>query len=155
PGTPAAAATALDGRPMAVRVSPGKALGYSLVASTIGGLAGGLVLIFLSAPLAKFALKLSEPEFFLIGLLGLVAVATLSVKNVTKGMISIVLGLMAGTVGMDVFTGYQRFTFGRIELMDGIGLVPLVVGVFAFSEILTSISTDLEKIYVTVKAGTK
>src|SRR5690625_37355 len=119
PGVPAAAATVLDGNALARQGSPGKALIYSLSASAIGGFIGGLVLFFLSVPLAKFALKLADPEFFLIGLLGLIAVATLSSKDFTKSMISVILGLMAGTVGIDSLTGSMRFTMARPELMEG------------------------------------
>ncbi|MEK3937164.1 tripartite tricarboxylate transporter permease [Sporosarcina sp. FSL W7-1349] len=157
PGTPAAAATILDGNTLARETSPGKALGYSLVASTIGGLFGGFVLILLSVPMSSLALKLSFPEYFLVGVLGILAVAALSSKDIIKSMISVVLGLMAGTVGMDLFTGAPRFTMGRLELLDGIGMVALIVGIFAFSEVFSMISNDLNKTYKTdskkVKVG--
>lgn len=149
PGTPAAAATVLDGNAMAKKNSPGKALGYSLTSSTIGGLVGGLVLVFLSVPLAKLAVRFSDPEFFLIGLLGLLAVAGLASKDLTKSMISVVLGLAVGTVGLDVFTGVPRFTLGHFELMEGITMVALLVGIFAFSEVISMISDDINKRYVT------
>src|SRR5699024_4020863 len=143
PGTPAAAATILDGSTLAKKGFPGKALGYSLTASTIGGFFGGLMLMFLSIPLAKFALHLAEPEFFLICLIGLMAVGMLSSKDITKSLISVLLGLMAGTVGMDVLTGTERMTLGQPELMDGVNLIALLVGVFAISEILSMISSSL------------
>ncbi len=149
PGTAAAAATVLDGHEMAKRHSPGKALGYSLTSSTIGGIFGGLVLIFLAVPLAKFALKLTDPEFFLIGILGLLAVGMLSAKDQLNSMISVVLGLMAGTVGMDLFSGSSRFTFGFPELADGIDIIALLVGMFAFSELFDMIGEGLNKRYVT------
>ncbi|WP_227937894.1 tripartite tricarboxylate transporter permease [Alkalihalobacillus deserti] len=145
PGTPAAAATVLDGYPYAKKYSPGKALGYSLLASTIGGFFGGLVLIFLSAPMASFALKLSEPEFFLVGILGLLGVAALSSKDKIKSSISAVLGLMAGTVGMDTFTGAARFTGGSINLLDGLSIIAVVTAVFAISEILSMLHGNLNK----------
>jgi putative tricarboxylic transport membrane protein len=155
PGTPAAAATVLDGNPLAKQSSPGKALAYSLYASTIGGLFGGLVLLFLSVPLVKLALAMSDPEFFLIGILGLIAVVALSSRDVTKSLISVVLGLMAGTVGMDIISAAPRFTFGRPELMDGINIIALLVGMFAFSEILVMVSEELRKKYVTDRTGLK
>ncbi len=136
PGTPAAAATVLDGYTLAKNESPGKAISYSLVASTIGGLFGGLVLIFLSQPLAAFALNLSDPEFFLICIIGVFAVGMLSTKDKTKSLISVIIGLILGSIGMDLFTGKMRFTLGRPELTDGINIVALMIGVFAISEIL-------------------
>lgn len=147
PGTPAAAATVIDGRPYALKHSPGKALGYSLTASTLGGFVSGLALIFLSVPMASFALQLSEPEFFLIGMLGLLGVASLSSKDKVKSAMSAVLGLMAGTVGMDVFTGAPRFTGGSIHLLDGISVIAVVTAVFAISEILSMINGKLNKTY--------
>ncbi|WP_407267799.1 tripartite tricarboxylate transporter permease [Radiobacillus sp. PE A8.2] len=145
PGTPAAAATLLDGNTLAKNESPGKALTYSLTASTVGGLIGGIVLIFLCIPLAKFATKLSDPEFFLIGVLGLIAVGMLSTKDKLKSMISVVLGLMIGTVGLDLLTGMPRVTFGSMQLMDGINLIALLIGVFALSELFNMINTGLNK----------
>lgn len=147
PGTPAAVATVIDGNAMARKGAPGKALGYSLAASTVGGIAGGLVLLFLSVPLARLAVRFSDPEFFLIGVLGLIAVAALSSSDGVKSAISVVLGLMVGTVGLDVFTGFQRYTFDRLELMEGINMVALLIGMFAFSEIFSMISNDLDKRY--------
>lgn len=149
PGTPAAVATTLDGHTYAKKESPGKALSYSLYASFIGGLFGALVLIFLSKPLVTFALKIGAAEFTLIGLLGLLAVATLSSKSVVKSLIAGVLGLMAGTVGMDLFTGISRYTMGRVELIEGVSIIALVVGIFGVSELLTIISESLNKTYVT------
>lgn len=145
PGTPAAAATVLDGYTLAKNQSPGKAISYSLVASTIGGIFGGLVLIFLSQPLASFGLKLSDPEFFLICIIGVLAVGMLSSADKTKSMISVVLGLILGTVGMDLFTGKMRFTLGRPELSDGINIVALMIGIFAFSEILSMLEEGPDK----------
>lgn len=153
PGTPAAAATILDGNTLARKSSPGKALAYSLTASTIGGLFGGVILLFLSLPLSAIALRMGDPEFFLIGILGLIAVAGLSARDVTRSFISVVLGLMAGTVGIDVISSAQRFTLGQAELLDGLHLVAVLVGIFAIAEILSMISTDLYRTYVTDKRG--
>lgn len=136
PGTPAAAATVLDGYPYAKKKSPGKALGLSLFSSTIGGMIGAIVLAFLSEPMAKFALQLSDPEFFLLALLGILGVGAISSKDKIKSLISVILGLMAGTVGMDTFTGSQRFTGGSINLLDGLSIVAVVTAVFAVTEIL-------------------
>ena len=123
PGTPAAVATVLDGNAMAKKDMAGKALAYSLSSSTIGGIVGGLVLLFLAVPLARLAVRFSDPEFFLIGIAGLIAVAALSSKSKLKSAISVVLGLMVGTIGLDTFTGALRFTFDRIELLEGVGMI--------------------------------
>jgi putative tricarboxylic transport membrane protein len=153
PGTPAAAATVLDGNALAKQSSPGKALAYSLYSSSVGGIFGGLVLIFLSVPLVKLALALSDPEFFLIAVIGLVAVAGLGSKDVTKSLISMVLGLMAGTVGMDVISGVTRFGMGRPELFEGFNLVALIVGIFAIPSVFDMISEEMKKRYVTDHKG--
>ena len=155
PGTPAAAATLLDGNKLAKNSSPGKALAYSLLASTVGGLIGGLLLLFLSVPLSVIALRMSDPEFFLIGVLGLIAVAGLSSNDVVKSLISVVLGLMAGTVGIDVISSASRFSLGRPELLDGLNMIAVLVGIFAISEIISMISTDLNKKYITDHRGLK
>lgn len=143
PGTSSNVATILDGHAMAKNGYPGKALGYSLFASTIGGLFGGLVLVFLAVPVAKFALTLSYPEYFLIALLGILAVASISSTDMTKSVMSAILGLMAGTVGLDLITGEQRFTAGRMELMEGFDMIPIILGMFALSEVATMIRENL------------
>ncbi|QQK77791.1 tripartite tricarboxylate transporter permease [Salicibibacter cibarius] len=155
PGTPSAAPTVLDGHSLAKKSSPGHALAYSLIASSIGGLAGGLMLLFFSVPLADFALNLSDPEFFLVALIGLIVVGGLSSRDVTKSMISVVLGLMAGTVGVDILTSAPRFTLGQNELMEGLDLIAVLVGVFAFSQIFIMISEELNVNYITDVKGLK
>lgn len=153
PGTPAAAATILDGNALAKQNSPGKALAFSLTASSIGGLFGGIVLLFLSIPLASIALRMGDPEFFLIGILGLIAVAGLSGRDITRSFISVILGLMAGTVGTDVISSARRFTMGIPELFDGLHLVAVLVGIFAVAEILSMISTELRRTYIRDNRG--
>ncbi|KKK36900.1 hypothetical protein WQ57_16815 [Mesobacillus campisalis] len=148
PGTPAALVTAWDGYALAKQKSPGKALAYSLYASFIGGLFGALVVILLSDFLVKFALMISEPEYFWIALLGLLAVSALGTQDTVKSLISAVLGLMTATIGMDSFTGAQRFTLGQIELMEGVGIIALLVGMFAFTELFLMVNKDMKKRYV-------
>lgn len=139
PGTAAAVATVQDGAPMAKQGFPGRALGYSLGASTVGGLCGGLVLLFIAEPVSSIALQFSSSEFFLIALLGLVAITALASASVVKTIISVVLGLMVGTVGIDMFTGQPRFDGGNVVLYDGVSLVVVMVGMFAFSELLVMV----------------
>ncbi|MFC4023506.1 tripartite tricarboxylate transporter permease [Oceanobacillus longus] len=146
PGTGAAIVTTFDGHPLAKKSSPGKALGYSLVASTIGGLIGGIALIFLSVPFGKFALLIYDPEYFLLALLGLIGVIFMGTeKDRVKTVISVVLGLMAATVGMDLFTGASRFTLGQPALFEGINVIALIIGMFAISEVIVLISEELHK----------
>ncbi len=147
PGTAMAAPIVIDGRAMAQSTSPGKALAYSLYGSTFGGIFGGLVLIFFAEPVARFALKLADPEFFLLGIVGLVAVATFGAKDFVKAMISVALGLLAGTIGLDMFTGSPRLTGGFFELYEGLNLVAVAVGLFAFSEVFVMIGSRMNKTF--------
>src|SRR5699024_12798691 len=110
--------------------SSGKAISFSLMASSIGGISCSLLLIFLSKPLTVLALKMSAPEYFLVGTLGLFAIATLASKHIIKSAISAILGLLTATIGMDLFTGAHRFTFGRVELLEGVGMIVLIVRIF-------------------------
>lgn len=148
PGTPAAVATVLDGNSMARKGFPAKAIGYSLTSSTIGGLLGGVVLIGFSGPLANAAVKLGAPEYALIGLLGLAAVATLSSRDVYRSVISVFLGLLLSAVGMDVLSGHTRFAFDRMEVVEGLPMVPILIGLFAVSEVIQMISDGVNKRYV-------
>ena len=143
PGTVMAAPIVEDGRAMAKKTSPGKALGYSRYASTFGGLFGGLVLVFFSQPVAHFALRLADPEFFMLGMMGLVAVTAFAAKDPIKVAISICLGMIAGTVGLDMFVGQPRLTFDLAELYEGLSLIALVVGLFAFSEIFFMLAGNM------------
>jgi putative tricarboxylic transport membrane protein len=154
PGTPAATATVLDGSVMAKKGFPGKALGYSLTGSYIGGLVGALVLMTLTIPLSTIAIKFGDPEFFLLGILGLVCVTGLSSSDIPKSIISVLLGLMLGMIGLDGFTGSQRFTFGSLSLLDGVSMIALLVGMFAVSEVLFTLG-DLNKRYVTESKNLK
>ena len=147
PGTPAAVATTIDGNALARQDKAGLALGYSLAASTIGGIIGGIVLIFLAVPLARLAVRFSDPEFFLIGVAGLIAVSALSSRNGVKSALSVFLGLMVGTVGLDAFTGIPRYTFGTLELLEGVGMIALLTGMFAFSELFSIITRELGKTF--------
>lgn len=143
PGTVMATPIVEDGRAMAQRQSPGKALAYSLYGSTVGGLIGGLILIFFAQPLARFALRLGDSEFFLLGLLGLVAVTTFAARDPLKAAISIVLGMIVGMIGLDIFIGVPRLTFGLPQLYEGASLIAVVVGLFAFSEVYLMVAGNM------------
>ena len=136
PGTASASATTLDGSPMAKHGMPGKALGYSLTSSFLGGLVGAIVLLLFMSPLADMAFNFSDPELFLIAMFGLVSVITLGGNDIPKSMISLLLGLLLNTVGTDLLSGVNRFTFGVPSLLEGFTFVAVITGLFAFSEVL-------------------
>jgi putative tricarboxylic transport membrane protein len=139
PGTPLAAATLLDGYPMAQRGLAKEAIGIAIAASAIGGLLGGLMLIFLAPVLADFAIDFAPPEYFALTLTGLIIIAVVSREATIKGLMTGVLGLIFSTVGYDQFANVERFTFGLNGLLGGINIVALVVGIFAVSEIIDQI----------------
>lgn len=139
PGSPASAATVLDGYPMAKRGEAGKALTWCITASMIGGLISCLFLIFFSDKIASWALSFGPSEYFAIGVFGLSIVASLSGKNLKKGVLMACLGLLVTTIGLDPITGTVRFTFGNPKLSGGISFVPVLIGVFAISEVLTNL----------------
>ncbi len=139
PGTPSAIVSTFDGYPLTKQGEPGRALGASVMSSTIGGLTGTLVLVFFSVPLAKAALSFGPPEYFALAIFGLTIISSLSRGNYIKAFIATLIGLLLNTVGMDPFTGYLRFTFGVTELADGFGFIPALIGLFALSEIFLSI----------------
>ncbi|MBE8718275.1 tripartite tricarboxylate transporter permease [Cellvibrio polysaccharolyticus] len=138
PGTPASVVTCFEGYPMTQRGEGDKALAISTLATFVGGTLSALVLIFLAPVFATFALKFSAPEFFALAALGLSAIILISSDNPVKGIIGGALGLLLSTVGVDAFTGYTRFTFDNFYLLGGISFVPVLIGLFAFSALMTS-----------------
>ncbi|MBW1695343.1 MAG: tripartite tricarboxylate transporter permease [Deltaproteobacteria bacterium] len=139
PGTPLAAATLLDGYPMAQKGKSREAVGLAISASSLGGFLGGIALVFVSPLLAKIALKFGPPEFFALMVTGLIAIAVVARESTVKGLLSACLGLAVASMGTDPFTGYDRFTFGYGNLMGGINLVAILVGLFAVSEMFIQI----------------
>lgn len=143
PGTPESVATVLDGYPMNQKGEGGKALGISIMSSAIGGIAGTILLIFLTPLLASFALRFSSPEYFALALFGLTVVASLSGGNLTKGLIGVMFGLFIATIGIDSITGTARFTFGSGQLMSGVDFVSVLIGLFAVSEVLRRVQQKI------------
>ena len=141
PGTAASAATCLDGYPMAKQGRGGVAIGISMMSSFVGGFVGLIGLIFLSPIIANFALKFQPAEYFMLAALGLVLIASSSKGSVLKGFIAGGFGFVVSSIGMDMMTGYSRFTFGSTYLKGGIPLVPMIIGLFAFSEVLALIES--------------
>ena len=134
PGTPASAAYTDEAYAMTNKGQAELALGAGLVFSAIGGLFGTAVLIVSAPTLAEFALKFSSFEYFWLVLMGLTCAVFLTSENPVKGFVSLFLGLLVASVGLNNPAGIPRFTFGNVELMGGIGLVPLMIGMFAISE---------------------
>lgn len=139
PGTPAAAATVLDGYPMAQRGQAGQALSISLIASVVGGIVGTVLLILMAPALAEFALSFGPPQYFALGLLALTIIASLGEGSLAKGAISAALGVLIAMVGLDSISGATRFSFGSSELSSGIELIPLLVGLFGAAEALAQL----------------
>jgi len=142
PGTPSAIVTCLDGYPMAKQGRAGPALFITTITSFLGGSFAIILLIAFAPPLAKFALGFGAPEYFSIMLLGLVAASTISVGSPLKGLAMVVFGLVLGLVGTDVTSGTYRFTFGNLELTDGLNLVAVAMGLFGIAEILSNLVHD-------------
>lgn len=138
PGTPASAATLIDGYPMTRKGKAGQALMVSLVGSTLGGLIGGVLLLLFAPTLGRYALKFGPAEFFMLSIFAIALIASMSEGNMIKGVLSGLLGLLIATVGTDPIGGYPRFTFGSNDLMGGLGFIPILIGLFGVSEALTN-----------------
>ena len=136
PGTPASAAYTDEAYAMTRKGQAETALGAGLVFSAIGGLFGTAVLILSAPALAEFALKFSSFEYFWLVLLGLTCAVFMTSDRPLKGFVSLMLGLLVASVGLGNPAGFPRFTFGSVELLGGIGLIPMMIGMFAISEII-------------------
>jgi len=134
PGTPASAATVLDGHTMALKGLAAKALSIAAVASFIGGLISTIVLIAVAPILADFALRFNAPEYFALALFGLTIIASVSAKNIMKGLLAGTIGLLVSMVGLDPISSVPRFTFGVMDLYSGINIIPVLIGLFAIAE---------------------
>ena len=143
PGTPASAAYTDEAYAMTRKGQAETALGAGLVFSAIGGLFGTAVLILAAPTLAEFALKFSSFEYFWLVLLGLTCAVFMTSDRPLKGFVSLLLGLLVACVGLGNPAGIPRFTFGNIEMLGGIGMIPLMIGMFAISEIIRfAVDTD-------------
>ena len=141
PGTPASAAYTDEAYAMTKKGQGEVALGAGLVFSVIGGLFGTAVLIVAAPSLAEVALKFGTFEYFWLVLLGLTCAVFIAVGNPLKGLVSLLLGLLVSSVGLDNPAAYPRFTFGNAELAGGLTLIPMMIGMFAVSEILRNASS--------------
>ena len=140
PGDPSASATAFDGYPLARRGEAGRALGMSAVASAIGGIFSVVVLIVAAPLLARLAYQFGPPEYFALALFGLSMVAAVGGDSPAKNLMGGASGVLLATIGLDLTTGVERFTFDVPALSDGLGFIPVLVGLFAISELLERMS---------------
>ncbi|MDC1425013.1 tripartite tricarboxylate transporter permease [Oceanospirillaceae bacterium] len=141
PGTPAAAATLIDGYPLSQKGEAGRALSISVFSSFVGGLSGALIMAVLSPQISKFALQFGSAEYFALAVFGLSIIVSVSSGSIIKGIIVGFLGLLISTIGMDPITGYPRFTYGSIDLFEGPAFIPTLIGLFAFSEVFKGVET--------------
>ena len=156
PGTPQSAATSFDGYPMAQRGRANEALGWVTVASTIGGIFSTIVLIFAAPQLAAVALEFGSVETFALIVFSLTTIAWVSVGNPVKGLLAGIVGLVLSSVGVDEMSGAERFTFGNFSLSAGFHVVPILIGLFALSEVFASAGSRLQSLEkLKVKTGFK
>ena len=143
PGEAASVVTCLDGYQMARQGRAGPALGISAFGSYIAGTIGLLLLTFIAPLLAGMALKIGPPEFFALMVAALMMISYLATGPLWKSLLMASFGLFISTIGMDSITGRTRFTFGIVELYDGIGMVPVVMGLFGVSEVLVNLEQPI------------
>jgi len=141
PGTSAAAATTFDGYPLAKRGEAGRALGVAVIASTVGGVFSVIVLCIAAPLLARVAYEFRPPEYFALTLFGLSMLASISAGGAVRNLIGGVFGVWLATIGAEKSTGVERFMFGNYELYEGLGFVPVFIGLFAMSELLVQSRT--------------
>ena len=139
PGEAASVVTCLDGYQMARQGRAGTALGIAAIGSFVGGVAATIALAVVALPLARLALSFGPPEFFCLMLLGLALVTGLAGRSLAAALLMTVFGLLLALIGIDPVRGAPRFTFGMPELYDGIGFIPVVMGLFGIAEILITV----------------
>lgn len=145
PGEAASVVTCLDGYQMACRGRAGPALGISAFGSFIAGTLSVLGLMLLAPPLAEIALKFGPPEYFSLMVMGMTVLTFLASGPMWKALLMAALGLFLGCVGMDNIRGTIRFTFGILELSDGVGLVPVAMGLFGISEVMLNVEQSIKR----------
>ena len=149
PGEAASVMTCIDGNAMARKGRAGAALCIAAVGSFVAGTFGVIVLTLVAPPLATFALRFGPPEYTALLVLGLIFLAYMSTSSLVRTLLMAAFGLMLGTIGIDVMTGHFRFSFNIAELGDGIGIVPVAVGLFGLGELLATpssmVTTDVTR----------
>ena len=146
PGTPQSAATTFDGYPMAQKGHAAEALGWVTVASTIGGIFSMLVLVVAAPQLAALAVEFGSIETFALIVFSLTTIAWVSAGNPLKGLLAGIIGVVLSTVGVDELSGAYRFTFGNFALSAGFHVVPILIGLFALSEVFITAGQGVAKV---------
>jgi putative tricarboxylic transport membrane protein len=156
PGTPAAAATVFDGYPLAQAGKGMKAMQVALYASIFGDLFSTFCLILAAGLLASIAIMFGPSEYALLTLFAFIALVALDAASAWKGMVSILFGVLIACIGLDPITGTERLTFGNPELFDGVGLLPMLIGFLAVSEVFTQMQQPLRRLALdTVRFSTR
>ena len=151
PGEAASVITCLDGYQMALKGRAGPALGIAAFGSFIAGTISVLGLMLVAPPLAKFALAFGPAEYFSLMLMGIVILIYLASGSILKALMMAVFGLLLGTIGMDAISGTQRLTFGVLELADGIGLIPAIMGLFGVAEVISNVEEEIKREIIAAK----
>jgi len=155
PGTTASAATMRDGYPMTQQGKAGKALKMATVASVFGDFSGDLVLIFGAVFIASYTRKFGPPEYFAIYTMAFVVIGSVIGKSILKGILSTLFGIIVSLIGLDPITGDARMTMGFYELSSGLSLVPLLIGMFVFSEIFVQVEKSRQNAIQLVKIASE
>ncbi len=145
PGEAASVVTCLDGYQMAQKGRAGPALGIAAIGSFVAGTFSVAMLMLLGPPVSSIAIKFGPPEFVSLSLLGLTLVTYLASGSMIKALAMACVGLLLGFIGVDIVTGVERFTLGIPVLLDGVGLVPVVMGLFGISEVLVNLEQAFER----------
>lgn len=146
PGTPAAAATAIDGYALTQKGQGAKAIRVATIGSVFGGLTSGLVLVLAAPLLARVSLAFGAPEYFLIAVFALLAIGGLAGGSFLLGVMASLVGLLIGMVGMDLQTGVSRFTMGAQDLQSGVQLIPAMIGLFSISQVFRMLNQRQRKL---------
>lgn len=153
PGTPEAVATTFDGYPMTKKGKAGRALSLAISASAFGGIFSVLIMLFLAPPLSSVALKIQSAEYFALTVLGLMVISSIGTKSPIKAIASGMIGIMIAMIGMDPIVGADRFTFGNIELMNGLAMIPIMIGAFALAEVLNQVTENHKNLNMSNKVS--
>ena len=149
PGDPATAVTCLEGYEMAKQGRAGAVLTVAAIGSFIGGTLSTFGLVLVALPLVRLALKFGPPEFFALIVMSMCLVAALAGRSLVRAMISAAFGLLIAIVGLEPYLGTPRFTFGLEGLLDGVALIPAIMGLFGVSEILLNVEKGARQVYTT------
>jgi putative tricarboxylic transport membrane protein len=145
PGEAASVVTCLDGYQMARQGRAGPALGIAAFGSFIAGTLAVIIIMLIAPPLARFALRFGPPEYFTLMFLGLTVLTYLASGSMFKALMMACVGIFLGTIGTDAISGLERFTYRSYTLMDGVGLVPVIMGLFGISEVLLNIEQPMKR----------